>query len=475
MTNSRAKLDGPLALTLAQAWHAFTGYLIFVAVARALGRETYGDFTVVLWAMTTTEAFMTDGVPKAVSFYTARHPASARSLLHLGLRQVTLCAVLLGGAFALTMPWIAERLWKDPELVTPGRISALDLLAFVGFAVVIQVVNGLHRFGRQAAIWFTYSTLKMITVLGVLAWSRDLSTVIGAYVVASLLGSITAVLLGRTTSIQGREPAPCQARDLWRFGLPISFQALLILALVNLDLWVAKAAPGSTAATHGIYGATATLARALFFIFRAFGDALFPAVARALSSGDAAGASRSARKAISLLLCLLLPAVGLATGSAQTVLPVLFGDESYGMGGDLMRFLAPAAGAWTLTAVSTSLLSASGAGKQALLALAICALGSGIAIHWSAQISGPMGAAQAAAGAALGSALLLGGLAAQRLGRVWSLSAVLGAVGGGLILDQALHWWRPDSALVFVYGGLCYAVIVGFLWISGAIPRRAKA
>ena len=46
--------------------------------------------------------------------------------------------------------------------------SDLDFLAFVPFAVLTQAANGLQRFRLQAGIWFLYSTVKVLLVVGLL-------------------------------------------------------------------------------------------------------------------------------------------------------------------------------------------------------------------------------------------------------------------------------------------------------------------
>ena len=64
---SRSAKQGTILLTLAQAWHALSSYVIFVSAARMLGEERFGDFGLVAWTMTTLETFVIAGVPRAVS------------------------------------------------------------------------------------------------------------------------------------------------------------------------------------------------------------------------------------------------------------------------------------------------------------------------------------------------------------------------------------------------------------------------
>jgi O-antigen/teichoic acid export membrane protein len=465
-----ARARGTLILTAAQAWHALSGYLVFVAVARALGQARYGDFTVVLWTVMTTEAFITEGVPRAVSYFTAQKPESARSLVHAGLLHTGIAAVAAFGGLVLLAPWIASSFWGDPALAAPVRLLALDIPAFLGFAVLAQAINGLHRFNRQAVVWFGYSTLKLVAVLVAARLGTDLGTVLAGYVIASIGGSLVAVLLGWGPVRQGTAASSVAGRELWTFGFPVALQALLLLVLVNLDLWMAKGPGKAGGLALGAYGAAATLARALHFIFRGFADALFPAVARALAAGDAGQARRSTRKAISLLLGLLLPAVGLATGTARVVLPLLFGEPGYADGAEILHGIGPAAAGWTLTALLVALLSAAGRERLALGVLAAMAAITMAVLYGAAVAEGPAGIARSSGTMGLVSALVSGLFVRRILGRVVAVLPLLGGIAGAFALHFALEAWCPASWWVFPYGALLYGLVLLGLHLGGAWP-----
>lgn len=452
---AKSALRGTLALTLAQAYHALTGYLIFIAVARLMGQERYGVFTLVLWTMTTVETFVVDGVPRAISYATARRPEAARAIQRLGIRLTMLLGVVFTAGLAAASPLLSAH-WETPETRLPIMLAALDIVAFVPFAAYVQSANGLQDYQRQALTWFQYSTLKMLCVTSAVAFFGTLESAALGYVVASFSGSIGAVLIGRKPLEPRARPTEETPSSMLGFGFPVATQGLSLLLLVNLDLSAAKAA-GLGKAVFGAYGAAATLARAIFFIFRAFGEGLFPAVARAREAGEPLLAQKSARKGLALLFSLLLPIVGVATGTAETTLRVLFDDEGYTAGAVFLRPLAIAAALFALTAVFAALTSASARPwRIAGFLLVLVILDWGIVYTFAGQFGGEGAASGAAVAAGIG-AFASAILASRALGSIIPWRALLVSCLVGVGLHFGLDAIAPRSWWVFPVGGAAFA------------------
>jgi O-antigen/teichoic acid export membrane protein len=262
-----------MVLSLAQVWHAISGYIIFISGYHLLPLGTYSDFILVVWTMTTLEILVVDGVPRSLTWFVAKDAQHANALVRRGLFLTLLLAFALALVIALLAPFIATQVWGDANLTTPLRVASLDFLAFAPFAVMVQILNGLRRYTLQAVTWFSYSTSKVVFVLVMLATVGGVQGAILGYVLASLTGSLVAMGLGRRAlpKFVAASEVPT-ARSLFRLGLPFAALSLSLMAFLNADLWVVK--PHETALRASAYAAAATLGRALFFIFRAFGDAL---------------------------------------------------------------------------------------------------------------------------------------------------------------------------------------------------------
>lgn len=470
MTSSAHK--GTLLLTAAQLWHALSGYAVFITGAWILGREDYDAFVLVAWTMTTLEIFVVDGVPRAVSWWTARVPEAAAGIARRGFFLTFGIGAILGGALALLAPLVAE-VWREPALVPAIRLSALDFAAFAGFAVLAQSVNGLRRYKLQAGVWFLYSTIKVVAIIGFLRLGWGIEGAILGYVVASAAGSLVAAALTtpRITLYRGRDMP--DVRHLLGFGAPVASFSLGLMALVNVDLWAAKRVAGN-GGDAGDYAGASMLARVLFFVFKAFGDALFPAVTDALARGDRAEARRIAGKGLAQLACLLIPVCGCATGGAEEVIVTLFGSDDWSGGGSYIVWLAPSSVLWTLTAVFAVLVAAaSRPGRVAVLLFGILVFETVVVFVW-AGASGPSGAAMGSVAAAAVGCVATGLLASRMLGAIIPWPSLACATAGACVIDRAMRLWSPDGWLVFAWGAALFLAVLAALRVAGLMAHSPR-
>jgi len=463
---------GTLLLTSAQLWHAVSGYIAFVIGARVLGREDYDGFVLVAWTMTTLEIFVVEGVPRAVSWWTARVSEGAAGIARRGFFLTLAVGALLGGLLALLAPLIAG-VWREPELTGAIRLSGLDFVAFAGFAVLVQSVNGLRRYNLQAGVWFLYSTAKVLAIVGFLRMGWGIEGAILGYIVASTIGSLGAAVLATPHIARFRGRNLPEARRLLAFGAPMASFSLALMALVNVDLWAAKRVADDEGAA-GDYAGASMLARSLFFVFKAFGDALFPAVTEALARGDERQARRIARKGLAQLACFLIPVCGCATGAAESVIVTLLGSDDWAAGGAYVVWLAPSSVLWTLTAVLAALVAAaSRPGRVAVMLVALLVVETLVVFAW-ADASGPMGAAMGSLAAAAVGCVGTGVLARRSLGAIIPWPAFLCAAGAACVIDRAMRLWSPEGWLVFFWGAVLFSAALAALFASRVVSSERE-
>ncbi len=476
---SQSAKQGTILLTAAQAWHALASYIIFVMAARMLGEERFGDFGLVAWTMTALETLVIAGVPRAVSYYIARAADAAGVIAVRGLKVTLAVAAGLAVLLVIATPLIVM-LWRDPAAAGALRISAVDFVAFAGFAVLVQAVNGLHLFRRQAAIWVIYSTVKVVAVIGLLYVGGSVEWGILGYVVASAIGSVVAVVasVGPLRGRHGPDDVP-GSRVMMRLGLPMAVHAMTLMVFLNADLWAAKWATDDRRVAGG-YVAASTLARVLYFVFVAFGEALFPAVARQFKQDRRDQALAQTRHGMALLVCLLLPAVGVATGAAGPALAAVYGPslDATRMGfreaAPFLVLLAPTAAALTLIAVGAAVIAAAGhATRMAQLLVGLVVLDVLVVFVCASQ----WGATGAAAGALASSliGLIATGIWTQHIfgASLVPARAAISAVIIATLLHVALSAWAPQGWWVLPYGGILYAVGFGILRTAGGMKQRA--
>jgi O-antigen/teichoic acid export membrane protein len=109
----------------------------------------------------------------------------------------------------------------------------------------------------------------------------------------------------------------------------------------------------------GYYAGASQVTRMIYFVFMAFSEALFPAVAQAVARNDIELSQRQVRRGLSLLLVLLIPVAGLGMGLTAPTLAVILGPP-FAQGADVLLLLIIVAALLTLINVLGSVLSAQG-------------------------------------------------------------------------------------------------------------------
>ncbi len=459
---------GGMALIAAQAWHALTGWIIFRTATEVLGDTGYGAFTTVLWTMTTLEVLVTEGVPRAMALGIAGQPGATRATLRRALPATFAVALGLCLALALVAPLLTAA-WHAEDLTAAVRISGIDFLTFAAFAVFAALANGLRDFKAQARVQFAYSTAKVLVVIAALIHFRSMEGAMLGYVLASGCGSLCAIFLTRRLPrASSVEHSALDFRHAWPLGL----QSALLALLINVDLWVSATIAGADDARFGLYGMAATLCHSVYFVLRALGEALLPAVAHARGQQDAAAVRRATSDGLGLLLILLAMALGCGLATSEALMPLLFGASHHGEAAAFVTWLLPAAAAFTLLSVFAALLSGAGRTRWALILLVVVA-GANVVACWCAAGSGSLAAVAGASLAVSLTGVVVGALGVRKiLGALVAPRAVVLAVCVGvgdwaLLRALALEGWS-----VVALGG-----VAGLLSVAAAayLLRRSRA
>lgn len=496
---------GALWLTAASLWHGVSGFLIYVVAARLMPAAGFGTMTVVMAVALATEVVLIQGLPRGLAWMLPRMltagkaPSNAEQLTRarhlvraMFLASHAMAAMLLLAYAAAMQPmtWMMGQ----PDLLPLLLLAGADFLAFAGYVIHLAVFNGLQRYRTQALVMMGYSTLKALAVLGLLAWQPAPGWGVAGYVLGSLLGTVLAgatwLLMKPLHPPGGDTPrSPVSPRvsvlpdvaQAWRFGLPMAGFAIAMAVWLNADLVVAKAILPPHLAGH--YAGASQVARMVFFVFIAFGEALFPAVTKAMAQQQAALGAAQVQRSLGLLLVLALPAVALGMTLAAPTLALLFGAE-YAAAAPALNTLVASAFILMLVQVLGAVLSAGG---QPLLLVRVVAIGASTAVMASL----------------LSGAVAGGTMSPETLG-AW-LGAIPGAIAGVIaaVLWRAirLHMptlrlpWRglalaaPAAAALWLvaplaapggwwlipYGAASYAVAVGGALVVGRATSHNKS
>ena len=92
---------GTFYLMIAEAVSLFSTYLIHIGLARYLGPDAYGIFGVLMSLYLINNAFLGDGVPKAVSKYVAESKDKMQAIFHSSFKLQLLVAIFFCAAYGI--------------------------------------------------------------------------------------------------------------------------------------------------------------------------------------------------------------------------------------------------------------------------------------------------------------------------------------------------------------------------------------
>jgi O-antigen/teichoic acid export membrane protein len=306
-----------IALTVGQFAAVLAGYVTHVTLARVLGAAEYGDYGIVLNALSTVSLLIIAGLPEAVAKHAARRPEAALVIARRGIRLQAQLSVLLGVAYAVVSPLIAW-IFRDPPLSPHLAVSAASIPAAALLAVAQGTFNAQRRFVAQALLIGGSAVTRMLAVVG-LGLAFGLPGAIAGLVAAPIVMACIVIPGFRPWA----SPADAEVEDLASFARPVVVFTVALALLMNLDLFGIKIL-GLSPERLGHYTAAATIAKMPYLGLSALGVVLLPALSAAsVNDGEARAVLRPAFRAL-LLGSLLITAT--LVPLAAPILGFLYGD-----------------------------------------------------------------------------------------------------------------------------------------------------
>lgn len=227
---------GAVYLTFTKFWFMISGYIIEFALPRVfgmlsvpgmdradVGKRLFGIYKNVNALSSVFNAFVVQGTTQAVSRFSGVNPKEADGVRRAGY---LLQAMMGGGIFVILVtlaPWIASKYGNADEYTWPLRFAAIITLCYAFYAIFMGYMNGTRRFGQQALVDFSFSTLKVIGVvagglIGVKVWKSANGAVSGAML--GFAGSAAIVMfLGWWFCGRASGPGKTSVKSLFAFQI----------------------------------------------------------------------------------------------------------------------------------------------------------------------------------------------------------------------------------------------------------------
>ncbi len=325
------------ALTSASLWRIVISFVLQVLIARRLGVEGLGHYTIALAYLNVSQVVVELGLPTLFVRDLAQNPTHRRVYFRwlLGIQLVTSVLTwlaLIGLTFALTFtPVTAASLWLvGASLPFYAVTSAAQTLFQAGERMELVM-------GVEVAI----NTLILLVSLGVLWLGGDELALIAVIIATQAISAtVCMVLLVRSRLLAGiQEQVAVHLPVLLRRTTPFFGLALSDVLLQRLDILLLGFIAGP--AVTGIYSAAYNVVRILMKLIQSFWRALYPTLSR-LQRHSAERYTRLRLLSLRFGLLAVLPAAAISFGVAPGMLQTLFGGD-YGASAEVYRILIWAA------------------------------------------------------------------------------------------------------------------------------------
>jgi O-antigen/teichoic acid export membrane protein len=308
------------ALTISNLWRIVISFGLQVLIARQLGVEASGQYTIVLAYLNVCQVLSELGLPALLVRDLAQRPAQRRSYFYLALWMQGVASLVIWGVLAVTVLWLplspATRLllwvvgaslpFYAVTSVTQTLFQAGERLEFIlGIEVLI---NTSILLCSAVSLWLGYGILQLIAVL----------------VVTQALSALFGVWLVRDSTLLAapQEPLAANVRRLRQQATPFYGLAIADVLLQRTDILLLSVIGGET--VTGIYGLAYQFIRVILKLVQSFWKALYPTFSR-LYSQVRSQYERLAGLSLALSVFALLMAAALGTNTAQPLLHLLFG------------------------------------------------------------------------------------------------------------------------------------------------------
>ena len=351
---------GFLIITAAKVWFLLTSAVIQLGLPILISPEQFGVFKIVTEWVGWINMVMITGTLHAVSKLISEQPKRARAVVNMAVKMQCMLAVPIAVVYALGSPLIAEHWYDAAESLAPlMQLSALIILFYGFYAIFVGYFNGLKQFPRQATLDFTFSTVKLIGIIGLVLLGFGVGGAIAGFVGAAgfIFVVATVWVVGRMRRRTDQTEPEDKEEAKEAFGRLLSYLVLIMLytfalnGLMRIDLLVLPGIVGDAPAHlqgmddvfelmsntfAGLYGAVLNIARIPYQGVIAVTFIIFPLISEATFQQDQERTQEYIHS--TLRYCIIMIAVGafLLAFNADAIvgglLPEVYGRASLALG-----------------------------------------------------------------------------------------------------------------------------------------------
>jgi O-antigen/teichoic acid export membrane protein len=312
-----------VSLAGSNLWRIATSFLLQLLIARQLGLEMLGAYTIVMAYLNVCQVVSELGLPGLLVRDLAQRPEHRLAYFRIALGLQMAASLVIWGLLAL-LAWLLP-------LAPTTQVALWIIGASLPFAAFTSVTQTLFQAGERMELVLgvegVINTIILLASIAALWLGAGLLTLVGLLIVTQALSALVGWLLVLRTGLLAapQETVPLDLPLLARRATPFFGFSIADVLLQRVDILLLSVVAGETVA--GIYSAAYQLVRVLLKLVQSFWRALYPTLSR-LQREAQPHYVRLATLGLHTSLLLLLPCAVLLSFLAQPVLQLVFGGDS---------------------------------------------------------------------------------------------------------------------------------------------------
>lgn len=221
----------------------------FIFIARLLGPEAYGLYTIALIAPNMILIFRDWGITYAMIRFTAKYRAEGRmdevrSIIFAGLVFELAFGIILSAVSFAVSDYVAGSIFNRPAIAPLMQIASFYILASAVITAASAAFTGLERMALNSVMNICQSIIKTGLIIGLVLLGFGASGavigLVGSTAIAGLIGIALLLTIYRTLpkppslSLEVKE----YLKEMLRYGLPLSFAVLVASFMAQYYLFL---------------------------------------------------------------------------------------------------------------------------------------------------------------------------------------------------------------------------------------------
>jgi len=314
-------LRSGFSVFLTRVWGAIVGIGVSIIIARTLGPEGKGIYSLLLLVPTLLVTFGNAGIQIANVYYHGKKGAAISHLASNSIWASLVFGLLMFGLFTVSYPFIADRFFAD--VPTSYMLTVVGLVPFMlinaYFANLLLAIKKIKL--HNIAVTIQLTTLLLAVVIMLLVYNAGLAALVTAITLNITTGAILMVAFLKRHNRFGFKYHKNLFKDTLKYGLKGYFANVIQFLNYRLDLLLVSYFLGTISV--GWYSIAVNFAEVLWYVPTSLGTILFPHIANSSEEQANIITSRLSRQT---LLLMTIASLGVGVLSPWLI-PFLFGPE----------------------------------------------------------------------------------------------------------------------------------------------------